>query len=118
MEWLVTILTAFGLLVLFAPLIALLVTFFVLVPLAHLLPQPKMIARVSFTCPVSRRRVSAAFLTAPGPQAPSDVLSCSLFAGGEVRCKKGCLGLAETLWERRPVVARFALLADGEVARN
>ncbi|OGL00686.1 MAG: hypothetical protein A3I14_00755 [Candidatus Rokubacteria bacterium RIFCSPLOWO2_02_FULL_73_56] len=117
MEWLGTILTGLALLVLLAPLLSLLVTVFVLVPLAHLLPHPAMVARASFTCPFSKRRVSAAFLTSPGSQAPSDVLSCSLFGDGGVRCKKGCLGLAESLWEGRPVVARYALLADGEASR-
>jgi len=117
MEWLVTILTGLALLVLLAPLLSLFLTVFVLVPLAHLLPHPAMVARASFTCPFSRRQVSAAFLTSPGSPAPSDVLSCSLFGDGEVRCKKGCLDLTESLWERRPVVARYALLADGEAFR-
>ena len=108
-----------ALLVLLAPLISLLATVFILVPLAHFLPQPPMVARTSFECPFSRRKVNVAFLTSPASGTPADVLSCSLFTDERgVRCKKGCLDLAETGWTPRPIVARFALLADGEARRN
>lgn len=117
MEWLVPVLTGLALLILAAPLISLLGTLFILVPLSHLLPHPEMVARASFECPSSKRRVNVAFLTSPGVSAPADVLSCSLFSG-DVLCKKGCLGLAESVWSGRPVVARYALLADGEAYRN
>ena len=119
MEWLVTILTGLALLILLAPLLSLLVTFFVLVPLAHFLPQPSMVSRASFDCPFSKRWVNVALLTSPESPAPSDVLSCSLFSDERgVRCKKGCLGLAATGWTRRLVVARYALIADGEAFRG
>ena len=77
-----------------------------------------MVARASFDCPVSRRRVSVAFLTSPAAPGASDVLACSLFSDGGVRCEKGCLDLAQSVWRERPVVARYALLADGEAYRN
>jgi hypothetical protein len=118
MDWLVGLLTGLGLLILFAPLISLLVTVFVLAPLAHFFPHPEMVARASFGCPFSKRRVSVAFLTSPGSATPTDVLSCSLFSDGGIRCKKGCLGLAASAWTGRPVVARFALLAGGETYRT
>lgn len=117
MDLIVMLLTGLALLVLLAPLISLLGTVFILVPLAHLAPAPPMVARTSFECPYSGRRVNVAFLTSPAAATPSDVLACSLFTDG-VRCKKGCLALAETAWTPRPVVARFALIADGEVSRN
>ncbi len=119
MDVIVTLLAGLALSVLLAPVILLLATFFILVPLAHFLPQPPMVARASFDCPFSRRMVNVAFLTSPASATPADVLSCSVFTDERgVRCKKGCLELAETGWTPRPVVARFALLADGEASRN
>lgn len=119
MDLIVTFLAGLALLVLLATLISLLLTVFILVPLAHFAPAPPMVARTSFDCPYSRRRVNVAFLTSPAAGRPSDVLSCSLFTDERgVRCKKGCLELAETVWTPRPVVARFALLADREASRN
>ena len=118
MDLIVTIFTGLALLVLFAPVISLLATVFILVPLAHFLPPPAMVARTSFECPFSRRKVNVAFLASPASVTPSDVLSCSVFDDGRgIRCKKGCLELAQTGWAPRPVVARFALLADGEACR-
>lgn len=118
MDLTVTVLTGLALLVLLAPVISLLATVFILVPLAHLLPPPAMLARTSFECPYSRRRVNVAFLTSPSSAIPADVLSCSAFSDGRgVRCKKGCLDLAQTGWAPRPVLARYALLADGEACR-
>jgi len=119
MEVIVTILAGLALLALLTPALTLLATVFVLVPLAHFLPQPPMVARASFDCPLSHRGVSVAFLTSPASTTPADVLSCSVFPDERgVRCKKGCLEVAETRWTPRPVVARFALLADGEASRN
>ena len=118
MEWLVTILTGLVLVIVLAPVVSLLGTLFVLVPLAHLAPHPEMLARASFVCPFSKRRVNVAFLTSPASPTPSDVVSCSLFHDGNPSCAKGCLGLAESAWAGRPVVARYALLADGEAYRN
>lgn len=119
MDLIVMLVTGLALLVLLAPLISLLATVFILVPLAHFLPPPAMVARTSFECPYSRRKMNVAFLTEPSSETPSDVLACSVFPDeGGVRCKKMCRELAATGWAPRPVVARFALLADGEASRN
>ena len=118
MEWIVTLATGLAVFVLLLPLIALLGTIFILVPLAHLVPPPAMVARTSFDCPFSKRRVSVAFLASPSTEEPADVLSCSIFADGRgIRCKKGCLRLAHTRWMPSPIVPRFALFAGGEALR-
>ena len=118
MEWLLMLTTGLALLVLLSPLIILLGTVFVLVPLAHLLPPPASVARASFDCPYARRRVNVAFMTPPGAERPSDVLSCSLFSDAPpIRCEKGCLGLARTGWTPSPMVPRYALVADGVAPR-
>lgn len=119
MDLIVTLVAGLALLILLAPVISLLATVFILVPLAHFASTPPMVARTSFECPYSRRRVNVAFLTSPAAETPADVLSCSVFDDERgIRCKKGCLELAQTAWTPRPVVARFALLADGEASRN
>ena len=105
------------LVLLLSPVLMLLLTFFVLVPLAHLVGPSRTLARASFTCPFSKRAVSATFLTEGTTRRPVDVTACSLFAGGEVRCAKGCLGLGQVGWTPSPMVPRFALLADGTATR-
>jgi hypothetical protein len=116
MEWVMTAAAALGLFVLLLPVLVLLGTVFVLVPLAHLAPPPAMVARATFDCPYSRRRVSATFLTVPGQRTPADVVTCSLFPRG-IRCTKPCLGLAATHWAPSPVVPPRALIADGVAPR-
>lgn len=118
MEWIGTVLAGLALLVLLAPALLLATTVFVLVPLAHLLPPAPTVSRACFNCPFSRRRVTVAFLSEPGASRPSEVLSCSLFADGRVRCKQECLDLVEARWAPSTAVARYALLADGEVRRE
>ncbi|MBI4636199.1 MAG: hypothetical protein HY727_07595 [Candidatus Rokubacteria bacterium] len=117
MEWVVAIATGLGLLIVLAPLVLLLATVFVLVPLAHLLPPQPTVARTAFDCPFSKRHVRVAFVAAPGADRPSDVLSCSVFMDGRIRCKKGCVALAEPRWAPSPMVSRFALIADGVTYR-
>ncbi len=117
MDWLIMIFAAVVLAVVLAPLGMLLLTFFVLVPLAHLVPQPSALARTTLTCPVSKRTVNATFVTSPSAERPTDVVQCSLFADGRVRCAKGCLALGEVSWAPSPMAARFALLADGAASR-
>jgi hypothetical protein len=118
MEWLITLLTGLGLLIIFAPLLAILATVFILVPMAHLASPPPMVARTSFRCPFSRREVDVAFLTSPDAPRPSDVVTCSLFADGRPACQKECLRLAESGWAPSPMEPRFALLADGVAFRG
>ncbi len=117
MEWVVTILTGFAFLLLVAPAAMLLLTVFVLVPLAHLVPQPPMLARATFECPFSRRTVNAAFEVSPGAGRPTDVHACSVFGAGPVRCRKGCLATATSGWAPSPMLPRFALTADGPAFR-
>ncbi len=117
MDWVITLLTGIAVLVLVSPLLMLGVTIFILAPLAHLAPRPTMIARNTFDCPISRRRVSVEFLTSPDATRPSDVHACSVFPDGRVRCEKGCRDLAEATWAPSPAVPRFALIAGGTVYR-
>ena len=113
MDTLVTIVSAIGLMIVMSPLLMLLLTAFVLVPLALLAPRAVSVARTSFKCPVTRREVSAGFVTAPGADHPTDVVTCSMFPDGRVKCAKGCLEHAHTEWEPSPMTPRFALIADG-----
>ena len=93
--------------------------FFLLVALAHLMPSPPVVARTAFTCPVTRRRVTVAFLTREPASRPVDIVSCSLFPNPErVRCGKVCLESASTVWTPSPMTARYALLAGGEAYRG
>lgn len=107
---------ALALVVLLSPLVMLLAGAVVLLPLAHLVPRAHpALAHVSLACPFrARRRASVDLLTVPGVERPLDVASCSIFDGGPVRCAKGCLGLFEAHATPPPIVARYALLADGE----
>jgi len=113
MDWLLMIPVALAALIVFGPLVAILTTLFILVPLSLLAPLPSMVARASFDCPFSRKKVSVAFLTTPTSGAPTDVLSCSLYAAGGIRCKKDCMRLGETGWTPSPVLPRYSLIADG-----
>jgi hypothetical protein len=109
---------AVALVALLAPVLLLLVTVFVLVPLALIQARPSTVSRVTFECPVSRRQVHAAFATSPTADKPSDVLACSLFGDGPVTCRKGCLEAAVPHWGPPTAFPRFALLAGGEAYRN
>lgn len=115
MEWLITLVAGIGFAVLLAPVAMLLLTFFVLVPLAHLMSRPAMIGRATFDCPVTRRRVNAAFVSEPGHDHPSDVSACSRFGDGPVTCKKGCLAVATIGWGASAMTPRYALIS-GDVA--
>ena len=117
MDWIITFLTGFAVLVLVSPLLMLGVTVFILAPLAHLAPRPTMIARSTFDCPFSKRRVNVEFLTSPDAARPTDVHACSMFTDGHVICKKGCRNLAVAAWAPSPAVPRFALIAGGTVYR-
>jgi hypothetical protein len=114
MEWLATLGTGLVLLVLLAPVLTLLVTLFVLVPLAHLHAAPAMLGRASFACPVTHRNVSATFETQPGFIHPTDVLACSLFGDRPVTCPKGCLAHADAHEAPPFLFPRYALLAGDE----
>jgi hypothetical protein len=117
MDWIFTLVTALALLMLVSPILMLLATVFILVPLAHLAPRPMMLARSSFDCPFSKRRANVEFVTHPEADRPTDVARCSVFSDGGVRCKKGCLALAEAAWAPTPMASRFALIAGGTAYR-
>jgi hypothetical protein len=117
MDWLISVVTALALLLLFSPLLMLGVTVFVLAPLAHLAGRPAMIGRRTFECPFSRRRATVEFLTSPEATRPSDVRACSVFPDGRIRCEKGCRDLSETTWAPSPAVPRYALIAGDTAYR-
>lgn len=117
MDWLIASVATFVMLVLLSPLLMLLATVFILVPLAHLTPPARMIARSALDCPIARRRVNAEFLTMSNSDRPSDVLACSAFPDGRVLCEKGCLPFAVTRRTSSAVMPRFALIADGTAYR-
>lgn len=80
-------------------------------------PAP-MLSRASFDCPVSHRKVHAAFQTRAGLEHPASVISCSLFADPtKVTCERRCLEIADSTWAPSPMVPRFSLIADGAVPR-
>jgi hypothetical protein len=118
MEWIGLLVTGLMLVLLAAPAVLLLGTFFVLIPLAHLAPRAPMLARASFDCEFSHHHARATFVSAPGAERPADVLDCSVFPDGRVRCKKACLGTAAVSWRPSPMVPPFALIADGVTLRD
>ncbi len=117
MEWITTIVAGLVLVVITAPLAMLLLTVFVLVPLAHLTRRPEMLARATFECPVSKTAVNASFVASPEREGELDVVACSVFGDGKVTCQKTCRALASVGWAPSPMVPRFSLLADGTAPR-
>ncbi len=118
MAWGITLVSSFTVLLLLGPLALLAGGIVALVVLGHSLPVSPTVARSSFVCPFSKRRVTAEFLSWPRSDRPTDVLSCTAFGDPHrIRCHKGCLGLAETGWAPSPMVPRFALIAGGVTHR-
>lgn len=118
MEWGITLVSSFTVLLIVGPLVLLAGGILALLILGHSLPVSPTVARTSFDCPFSKRRVTAEFLSWPGSDQPADVLSCTAFRDPHrIRCKKACLGLAETGWAPSPMVPRFALIAGGVTHR-
>ncbi len=121
MEWFGTVaalLVWLGILVLLAPPLMLVLTGVVLLPLAHLVRAPLTLARTSFTCPFKRQLATVTFLTVAGREAPLDVAACSIYGDKSVGCQKPCLPLATAQGMPSPMIARFALLADGTGYRD
>lgn len=84
----------------------------------HFLPAGPTVARMAFDCPFSKRRATVEFLIAPDSDRPTDVLSCSVFPKPyHVRCRKGCLNMAEAGWAPSPMMPRYALLSGGVAMR-
>jgi hypothetical protein len=94
----------------------LLLTFFVLVPLAHLAPAPATLARARFQCPIRKTTVTATFVTTPDGRT-ADVCACSAFGDATVTCGKACRGFATVGFAPSPMVPRFGLLAGDEAFR-
>jgi hypothetical protein len=62
--------------------------------------------------------VTVEFLNRPGAERPQAVLSCSIVQDARgIRCKRGCLGLADAAWTASPIMPRYALLAGSVAAR-
>ena len=75
-------------------------------------------SRTRFFCPVTKRQVTADFLTGAGSERPGDVLSCSAFGKpDDVRCQKACLDLAETRSVSSALLPRYSLIAGGTAYR-
>jgi len=118
MEWGLPLVSLLVFVIVVIPPVVLLSAMLLLWGSSHFLPAGPTVARTSFDCPFSKRHVSVEFLIAPESDRPSDVLSCSVFAKPyHVRCKKGCLELAEAGWAPPLMVPRYALLSDGVVLR-
>lgn len=116
MDWILMIFAGLVLTILAAPIAMLLLTVFVLVPLAHLMPAPATLARARFLCPFKKTMVNATFVTAPDGGA-TDVCACSAFGDGAVTCGKACRNLTSVGWAPSPMVPRFGLLAGDEAFR-
>jgi hypothetical protein len=116
MEWIGSLIAALVLILLVVPAVVAVGSVFLLGAAAWVSYGSPSVGRVAFRCPLSGRRVAAAFLTLPGTEQPSDVFSCSQFKNERaVTCKKGCLQVAATGWAASPMAPRYALLS-GDVA--
>lgn len=116
MEWIGSLTVTFVLFLLVVPAVVAVASVFLLGTVGWVFRASPSVARTEFYCPMSRRWVTAAFLTQPGSEKPSDVVSCSRFGNdGAVTCAKGCTHLAETGWMASCMEPRFALLS-GDVA--
>jgi hypothetical protein len=116
MEWIGSLVAVLVLIVLVVPAVAAVGCVFLLGAAGWVSYGSPSVGRAVFRCPLSGRRVTAAFLTPPGTEQPSDVMSCSRFKNERaVRCKKSCLHLATNGWAASPMAPRYALLS-GDVA--
>jgi hypothetical protein len=73
--------------------------------------------REMFLCPVTKRVVTADFLTPEGAAHPAEVAWCTAFPDPDrITCKKSCREFAEVSWGlSRGVFPRWALTAGGLV---
>jgi hypothetical protein len=84
---------------------------------AAMLPDTPRRLRESFWCPFKARLVTADFLVPIRAAQASEVVSCSAFPGGHVRCKGACRSLTHVEWgASRGMFPRWALTADGPVS--
>jgi hypothetical protein len=116
MEWIGSLVAALVLILLVVPVVAAVGSVVLLGAVGWFSYASPSQATARFYCPFSKRSVMAAFLTRPGSEHPSDVVSCSLFQDDRaITCQKGCVRLAETGWSASPMEPRYALLS-GDVA--
>jgi hypothetical protein len=117
MEWIPSLLLLLGVLVVAVP-VAVYFGAVVLLWASSLVSLGPAVSRTRFSCPVTKRLVTADFLTESGSDRPSDVLSCSIFAQADrVRCQKSCLGFAETRSVSMSLLPRFSLISGGTAYR-
>jgi len=116
MEWMGSLVAAFVVLLLVVPVVLAVGSVVLLGAAGWVSYRSPSVGRAAFQCPFSKRQVTAAFLTPPGSEQPSDVVSCSQFKNERaVTCEKGCLDLVATGWSASPMEPRYALLS-GDVA--
>jgi hypothetical protein len=117
MEWVLPFLLLLGFLIVAVP-VGVYLGAVALLWVSVLISGGSAVSRTGFYCPVTKQRVTADFLTEVGSDHPSDVLSCSAFAKPrQVRCRKACLGLAETHSVSTALLPRYSLIAGGTAYR-
>ena len=117
MEWVLPFLLLLGFLIVAVP-VGLYCGAFAVLCVSGLFSGGPALSRTGFYCPFSKQRVTADFLTEVGSDHPSDVVSCSVFANPHhVRCRKECLGLAETRSVATSLLPRYSLIAGGTAYR-
>jgi hypothetical protein len=118
MEWVPPILLLLGLLIVAVP-VGVYFGAIGLLWASSLFSGSSALSRVGFYCPFKKQRVTADFVTGAEEDRPSDVLSCSAFAEPDrVRCRKACLGLAETHGVSTALLPRYSLIAGGTAYRE
>lgn len=119
MEWIGSLMATAVVLLLFGPMVLLVLGVLAWTLVGLFLPASATLSRTSFTCPFSRRLVTAEFLTPPEQEQPSDVLSCTAFRDPRaIRCKKGCLAMAARHAVATTMLPRWSLVADGVAYRR
>ena len=119
MEWVLPLTSSFVVVFLLGPLVVLLGVLLVFGLVGHVFSSGPMVSKTSFDCPFSKQRASVEFVSDPGFDRPTDVMSCSIFDPKpyHVRCKKECIGLAETGLAFSPMMPRYSLLSSGVAYR-
>jgi len=117
MEWVPPLLLLLGFLIVAVP-VGVYFGAVALLWASSLVSENSALSRTGFYCPFKKQRVTVDFLTEAGSDHPSDVLSCSAFAKPyHVRCRKACLGLAETHSVSASLLPRYSLIAGGTAYR-
>lgn len=119
MEWVGVVIGGAVVLLLVAPLALLVGGMLAMAILPQFFAASPTLARTSFDCPFSKRRVTAEFESRAEIEEPTDVRSCSAFPDPRrISCKKQCLELAHTGAVASPMMPRFSLIADGVAYRE